>query len=74
MAISHLCVVDQIGDVAGILWHHLNQHGSRSLTQLAKDVDAPRDVILQAIGWLAREGKLTIEEDSRGRKTVSLRD
>jgi hypothetical protein len=74
MAISHLCIVDQIGDVAGTLWHHLNQQGPRSLTQLAKDVDAPRDVILQAIGWLAREGKLTIEEDSRGRKTVSLRD
>ena len=43
------------------------------MTQLAKDVDAPRDVIMQAVGWLAREDKLVIDED-RNKKIVSLRD
>jgi hypothetical protein len=50
----------------------LNENGPRTLTQLAKELDAPRDVIMQAIGWLAREDKIAIEEDSR-KKTVSLR-
>ena len=65
--------LEQIGDVAGVLWHHLSENGPRSLTQLAKEIDAPRDVIMQAVGWLAREDKLSIEEDARGKKNVSLR-
>jgi len=69
---SHTCV-DQIGDTAGTIWHDLNQNGPRSLTQLAKEIDAPRDVIMQALGWLAREDKISIDEDQRGRKSVSLR-
>ena len=62
MATAQQSVVDQIGDTAGLVWHYLNANESCSLTQLAKDIDAPRDVIMQAVGWLAREGKLAIEE------------
>jgi hypothetical protein len=69
---QHTCL-DQIGDTAGVIWHDLNENGPRSLTQLAKEIDAPRDVIMQALGWLAREDKLMIEEDARGRKSVALR-
>jgi hypothetical protein len=68
---QHSCM-DQIGDTAGLVWHYLNENGPRTLTQLAKDVDAPRDVIMQAIGWLAREDKLSIEEEAR-KKLVVLR-
>jgi len=70
---QHSCV-DQIGDTAGLLWHQLHENGPRTLTQLAKDIDAPRDVIMQAIGWLAREDKVAIEEEGRTKKVVSLRD
>ena len=38
-----------------------------SLAKLAKSMDVPRDVIMQAIGWLAREEKVELEEASRGR-------
>jgi hypothetical protein len=72
MVTAQFSSVDQIGDAAGVIWHHLNDHGACTLSQLAKDVDAPRDVIMQAVGWLAREGKVTIEED-RGKKLVGLR-
>jgi hypothetical protein len=72
MVTAQFCSVDQIGDTAGVIWHHLNEQGACTLTQLAKDVDAPRDVIMQAVGWLAREGKIAIEEE-RGKKYVSLR-
>jgi hypothetical protein len=73
MATAQNTSLEQIGDTAGVLWHHLNENGPRSLTQLAKEIDAPRDVIMQAIGWLAREDKLLIEEEGRGKKVVSLR-
>ncbi len=72
MATAHLCCVDQIGDTAGLVWHHLNETGPRTLSQLAKEIDAPRDVIMQAIGWLAREDKVSVDED-RNKKIVALR-
>jgi hypothetical protein len=62
---------ETIGDAAGQVWHYLNEHGPTSLSRLVKDVDVPRDVVMQAIGWLAREDKLTIDEESRS-KIVSL--
>jgi hypothetical protein len=42
-----------------------------SMTKLLKTVDEPRDTVMQAVGWLAREGKLQIDENGRN-KSVSL--
>ncbi len=64
-------VIEQIGDTAGAVWHLLDSRGPLSMTELVKQVDAPRDVVMQAIGWLAREDKLTIDEERR-KKIVSL--
>lgn len=64
--------VTHIGEMAGIVWHVLEEHGPQSLAKLVKQIDAPRDSVMQALGWLAREEKLTIEETSRG-KIVTLR-
>lgn len=63
--------VDRIGSIAGEVWHILHEGGPLSPTQLADRVKAPRDLVMQAVGWLAREGKLQIEERGR-RKTVAL--
>jgi len=43
-----------------------------TIAKLVKEIDAPRDVVMQALGWLAREEKLEIEGDGRTR-TVSLK-
>jgi DNA-binding GntR family transcriptional regulator len=67
--VSH---VAQIGETAGIVWTQLNENGSLTMAKLVKAVGGPRDVVMQALGWLAREGKITIEEDGRTR-VVSLR-
>lgn len=72
MAAETADYVQQIGEIAGEVWHVLKTHGSMSAAKLSKAVDAPRDVVMQAVGWLAREGKLVIDETSRGR-TISLR-
>lgn len=63
--------MEQIGATAGLIWNHLNDNGSISLAKLAKQIDAPRDMVMQSVGWLAREGKVEIEETGRA-KTVSL--
>jgi hypothetical protein len=63
----------QIGETAGLVWHALEKKGPQSLAKLSKQVDAPRENILLALGWLAREDKLEIDENSRG-KVFSLRE
>ena len=64
-------VTSQIGVTAGEIWHLLHTDGGISLTKIAKQVDAPRDLVMQAIGWLARENKIQITENRRV-KTISL--
>jgi hypothetical protein len=64
--------IDQIGETAGLVWQALNSAGPLSMTKLSRQIDVPRDVVMQAVGWLAREGKVSIDDGSRGR-TVSLR-
>lgn len=60
-----------IGDTAGQVWHVLSS-GPQTVANLKKAIDAPSDLVLAAIGWLAREGKLKF--DSSGRSvTISLR-
>ncbi len=64
--------VAQIGDAAGTVWTVLNQNGPLSIAKLVKAVGGPRDVVMQALGWLAREDKIWIEDEGR-RRIVSLR-
>lgn len=56
---------DQIGNVAGVVWHTLSEKGGMSLASLKKSVDAPADVVTAAVGWLAREGKLEFSTSGR---------
>ncbi len=67
MATATMSGIDQIGETAGIVWHMLDENGPMSFTKLVKSMDVPRDVVMQAIGWLAREEKVEINEASRGR-------
>ncbi len=72
MATTSVSCVGQIGETAGIVWHTLEKGGAMTLAKLLKEVDAPRDVVMQAVGWLAREGKVEIEESKR-KRMISLR-
>lgn len=65
-------IIEQIGKTAGAVWKALADNGPTSLTNLIKAVGEPRDTVMQAVGWLAREDKINIVEERRTR-TVSLR-
>ena len=64
--------IARIGDTAGMVWHYLEQNGPMSVTGLAQELGEPRDLVMQAIGWLAREEKVEITESGRT-KTIFLR-
>jgi hypothetical protein len=60
---------EQIGHVAGDVWRSLDKEGGQSLTALKKATGASDELILAAIGWLAREDKL---EFTASGKTVKI--
>jgi hypothetical protein len=68
---SPVSCVSAIGEVAGKVWLVLSEQGPLTLTQLVKAVEEPRDTVMQALGWLAREDKVNIEAHGRNR-TASL--
>jgi hypothetical protein len=59
--------VQQIGETAGAVWKVLSEQGALSPAKVVERVGGNRDLVMQAIGWLAREGKLEITETKRGR-------
>jgi hypothetical protein len=65
--------ITQIGETAGTIWQILNAKGSLTIAKLVKEIEAPRDVVMQGLGWLAREDKISIDEEARTR-VVSLKD
>jgi hypothetical protein len=64
--------VASIGEMAGVVWSTLSEKGSMTMAQLVKAVGEPRDSVMLALGWLAREDKIDIVEENRSR-VVSLR-
>ena len=72
MATATASCVTSIGETAGVLWRILSEDGQMTITKLVKAADEPRDTVMMALGWLAREDKICIEGSGNSRK-VSLR-
>lgn len=63
--------VESIGTVAGMVWHYLQGNGAVTLSKLARDINAPRDLVMQGVGWLAREQKVEFRKGPRS-KMITL--
>lgn len=62
---------EQIGDTAGKIWKALQGKDQVSVSQLPKLVKERDTVVLQALGWLAREDKIAYS--TKGNRTfISL--
>jgi len=60
-----------IGETAGKLWKELKQNGEIALTQIPRVLKESEAQSYEALGWLAREGKLSFRKDGR-RTLISL--
>jgi hypothetical protein len=58
-----------IGEVAGEVWALLAESDGQTLAAIKKSIDAPADLVVAAVGWLAREDKLAFTTSGR---TVKL--
>ena len=56
---------EEIGEVAGKIWHHLHENGGSTIAKLKKEIEAPSDLVMQGLGWLAREGKVEYRQEGK---------
>ena len=62
---------DKVIETAGKAWKFLGQNGETQIEELSRKLKEKDAVVLQAVGWLAREDKINYA--TRNRKTfVSL--
>ena len=64
-------MTDVIGELAGQVWQYLDENGESSVNKVMTDTGLGKNEIQRAIGWLAREGKLSIATKGRT-ETLSL--
>lgn len=55
-------MIIEIGIVAGEIWHALESKESSTVATLADEIGRERDVVLLSLGWLAREGHVTMSQ------------
>lgn len=61
-------MIQHIGESAGTVWNYLREHPDARLEKLAQELKLKQSLVLMAIGWLAREGKLDFKEDKKKMK------
>ncbi len=67
-------MITEIGIAAGDIWHYLDEKGSASLDQLVQGIRKPKELLLMSLGWLAREGHITLMGPETGyRATLAKR-
>lgn len=66
-------MITWIGLCAGEVWRYLDAHDGRaSLDALFSEINAPRETLLMAVGWLAREGYILMKGENLPACTVTL--
>ncbi len=65
-------MVDTIGIAAGKIWKFLNKNGPASSTKICSATGISKNEVQRAIGWLAREEKIALEQKGRT-ETISLK-
>ena len=61
-----MITITDIGITAGDIWHYLDENGSATLDQLIRGIGKHRELTLMSLGWLAREGHITLEGPENG--------
>jgi len=59
-------IENEIGENAGIVWQALKEQGSLPLTKLFRTTKLTDEQLWEALGWLARENKVTRSDTITG--------
>ncbi len=55
-------MIETIGSNAGLVWNALDAKNAQTLKALKKETKLKEKELYAALGWLAREGKINIED------------
>jgi hypothetical protein len=66
-------MLEEIGKTAGKLWKTLGMEDKVSLSLLPKSLSEKDEIVFQALGWLARENKISYSTKG-GKVFVGLSD
>jgi hypothetical protein len=58
-------MIEKIGTNAGKVWTQLDEAGRQNVKEVKKSTKLTEKDLYAAIGWLAREGKIALEEEEK---------
>jgi hypothetical protein len=72
-ATPEMTMPERVGLTAGSIWHYLTENGATSVAKLVRDLTEEEKIIQRSIGWLAQEGKVTLDTVDRV-ETLALKE
>jgi len=64
---------ENVGLSAGQLWKALEKSSPLSVTELKAKTNLDQDMVMLALGWLAREDKVTLNKTAKKKIEVALK-
>ena len=71
-ATPDMTIPERVDLTAGSIWHYLAENGATSVAKLVRELTEEEKIIQRSIGWLAQEGKITLEAVDRV-ETIALK-
>ncbi len=59
-------MITEIGIVAGEIWNLLDKKQSAPIDTIVDSLKHNRDLVLMSLGWLSREGHVTLAPTDKG--------
>jgi len=72
-ATPEMAMPERVGLTAGNIWHYLVENGATSVAKLVRELPEEEKIIQRSIGWLAQEGKITLDAVDRI-ETIALKE
>jgi Mn-dependent DtxR family transcriptional regulator len=66
-------MINTIGDVAGKIWEYLDMNGKTTLASIKKNLELKPEQVTMSLGWLAREGKISMQKNGTSVKIHLLK-
>ncbi|MCK9265795.1 winged helix-turn-helix domain-containing protein [bacterium] len=63
-------MITEIGITAGEIWQYLEKYNNTTLSKVVEAVNKNKDIVMMSLGWLAREGHITVDTIDNDLKIV----
>ena len=64
-ATPEMTMPERVGLTAGSIWRYLAENGATPVAKLVRELPEEEKIIQRSIGWLAQEGKITLDTVDR---------